>query len=340
MGTYSRTVEARLDDAALALERTRVLSEIRDLRGGRPLLVLAGRAGAGEVGALGDPDLLLVEDRLDELEGAGLDLLLEVPGGAPAAAERILRVLRGRVREFSVLVPGRVAPAGGLLALGADELLLAGSGGLAPLLADPPDLLRGLAPEALGMGRLVPPDRTPQELAAALTSRERLLSADRTLDAAALGALGLDVVHLGRDEALGRALVTYHALLAVTFERGTAKLVETPEGRVARAAPRRASRSLPVLRLAPRREGGGNGAAAGAGEATASTGNMAIIEVRCNCGTHSKIQANLGISVGLQDGHWAFPADDQFYCPDCMSRSDLSSVRRQIEEQTQKKVVG
>ena len=66
---------------------------------------------------------------------------------------------------------------------------------------------------------------------------------------------------------------------------------------------------------------------------------MYVADVRCECGTTSKVQANLGAPSPLQEGCWAYPADDLFHCPECMRKADLKPARRQVEEQTGKAIL-
>jgi ClpP class serine protease len=67
---------------------------------------------------------------------------------------------------------------------------------------------------------------------------------------------------------------------------------------------------------------------------------VAIIEATCGqCGTISRVQANLGKKRPLQAGCIPFPANNRLACPRCSAELDLSGPRKGIEAQLKKPVV-
>jgi hypothetical protein len=116
---------------------------------------------------------------------------------------------------------------------------------------------------------------------------------------------------------LADAVRRYYALLQMTFATNIYKVFETPDSQIYRFI-------APVV-PAPAEQ----------------PGNVAVIDVRCpRCRAASKVQANLGQQHPLQEGCVPFPKDNQFNCPGCGAPIDLSQVRRQLEMQTKKPVVG
>ena len=76
------------------------------------------------------------------------------------------------------------------------------------------------------------------------------------------------------------------------------------------------------------------------GPLSKQTPDLARIDFECpKCKTVSKIQANFKKGAPIQKNSTPFPKDNVFICPSCNDRIDLSTLRRQIESQSKKKIV-
>jgi len=121
-----------------------------------------------------------------------------------------------------------------------------------------------------------------------------------------------------KDAALAEAIQRYYTLLQLTFATNIYKVYETSTSQVYRFA----SPMLP-------------------GPPPGQSPDVAVVEVMCNnCRTRSTVQANLDKKQPLRPGCVAFPADNRLKCAGCGTEIDLSDLRRQIELQTKKKVMG
>src|SRR6185369_8910169 len=156
MGIYSEYLDKGLggDIEALNKERKVQLERISRRRG-RDVLVFAAdlKPVINQERALlrhvTQADILPITDQLSNLGGSGLDLILETAGGFAEIAEQLLRILRSKYSDFSVIVAGADKGAGSILAMGADEILMEPfSSALGPIDAQ----LRGLSVEALLTG--------------------------------------------------------------------------------------------------------------------------------------------------------------------------------------------
>lgn len=355
MGVYREYMEAGMGPAEMAAERVRQLARLRAARG-RPVVILAASLLGGQGTGLGPDDSMALEDLTADLEADALDVVLQVSGGPLESAEELLHVLRSRCQRFAVLVPRQLRNPGSLLAFAADELVLRPlaqvqlpvpqvlTGGrvvpadllAAEAAADPLD--RAMAQGALALVRAWirewavelrgMPEAEARLLAEAVTDCRRHGLATRSLRAAQLRELGMPVRLSREDPEVDDALTRLDALLQLGL--GAGKLVETEAGRILRGPaerPRVAPQVTPQPPVAPAPTG------------SPPVPRVAVFDVHCECGTVSKVQANLGVASPLQDGHWAFPPDDLFHCPDCMRRKDLGPVRRQVEEQTGQRIL-
>ncbi len=263
---------------------------------------------------------------------------------------------------------GRIVPAHALLSgiarvrsgeLPAFDAMFRGLSPADPVMAEGVTrLCRDLAGHFLRTGLLTgaDPDRA-LTVAAALSDPELHVSPARLLGPARLAELGVPVRTI--PGTLSDMLLRWSALARQAVQGTAMRLVETPEGTLTRRGPGAPQPAGPRAGNAPgpatgggqtaKAQGGGAAQAAAAQapkpkgtarEAGPRTSDVAVIEVKCGCGAISKIQANLASGVGLQEGHWAFPPDDQFHCPECMSKTDLAGVRQQIESQAGRKIIG
>lgn len=135
MAIYSEYLDRSLnqDFKELTRERKRQLKRIADLRG-RDVLVYAADLNKGRAQISIDyPDLLPIQDQLENLRGNALDLVLETPGGSGEVAEDIVRLLRDKFDDLGVIVPGWAKSAGTLIAMAGDEILMGPVSALGPI---------------------------------------------------------------------------------------------------------------------------------------------------------------------------------------------------------------
>lgn len=334
-------------------------SALAEARPGRVLLVLAGSLTGPPAGAAPqEVDLVALDHICDELGGAPVDLVLQSAGASFEVAEEVLTRLHRWASHLAVLVPRRVRGGLSLLACLADELVLGPRGAIHPPLPSlpvagrvhPADLaLLETARDPSGAARArAALDHVRGQLVAGLVARRGLAASDaeqvalkltstpvlglpgRALHGRDLGTLGVEL--LAPPPALDHALRLVDTALYRCLPPG-GHWTLGPAGGFLRPAPGTRPAPHPVPEKPEQ-------AAPGAGvPELPEVASVAVFEVRCECGTVSKIQANLETSSPLQDGHWAFPPDGVFLCPECMDRKDLRPLRRQLEEKTHRKVV-
>lgn len=68
-----------------------------------------------------------------QVKNENLDLILHSPGGDPAAAEQMLEYLRTRFKHIRAIVPLQAKSAATMIALGCDEIVMAGHSELGPI---------------------------------------------------------------------------------------------------------------------------------------------------------------------------------------------------------------
>jgi hypothetical protein len=134
MGAYSEYLDQSMGFDELTAERKKQLGRIRDLRGGRDILVYAA-----DLRKLGAPiaivreDLLPIQDQLANLSGDCLDFVIETPGGLGEVAEDIVHLIRGRYERVAVIVPGVAKSAGTIMTMAGDEILMEPASALGPI---------------------------------------------------------------------------------------------------------------------------------------------------------------------------------------------------------------
>jgi ATP-dependent protease ClpP protease subunit len=102
-------------------------------RTGRRLAVYSANIGHGEAGISAE-DIAPFQDILSDCEGdCDLDLLLQSPGGDIDSAEKLVYMIRERVRSLRILVVERAKSAATLIALAADEILMSSTSELGPI---------------------------------------------------------------------------------------------------------------------------------------------------------------------------------------------------------------
>jgi len=129
----------------------------------------------------------------------------------------------------------------------------------------------------------------------------------------------LKVTDFSKNAELCDAIRRYYTLLKMSFDTTNIfKIYETPNSQIYRFA---TPQVVPLPQQMP-------------------TGDVALVNFECpNCKTKTEIQANLGKGKPVEQGAIPFPRDNAFVCPACTARIDLSTLRRQIESQTKKRIV-
>ena len=79
------------------------------------------------------PDLLPVQDQLENLSGEAIDIILETPGGIGEVVEDIVRLIRARYEKVGMIIPGYAKSAGTILAMAGDEILMGEGSALGPI---------------------------------------------------------------------------------------------------------------------------------------------------------------------------------------------------------------
>lgn len=133
MGIYSEYLSQQLDFDQLTQERKSVLAEISKLRN-RDVLVYVANINENRAPVSIDyTDILPISDQLSNLKGQSLDLILETPGGSGEAAEDIVKLMRSKYKDVSVIVPGWAKSAGTIIAMSANEILMDDISSLGPI---------------------------------------------------------------------------------------------------------------------------------------------------------------------------------------------------------------
>lgn len=134
MGVYSDYLEQKMDFNQLTTERKIQLQRISDLRGGRDMLVYAADISHQRAPISIDPsDLLAINDQLSNLTGSELDIILETSGGSGEVDEDIVRLVRDKYDDASVIVPGYAKSAGTIIAMSCNEILMEPVAALGPI---------------------------------------------------------------------------------------------------------------------------------------------------------------------------------------------------------------
>lgn len=116
---------------ALRYRRQELISEIEKLTGNKLICYLGGHSGL-----IGRDDAVFFGDLLHNVPADhSVDLLLQTPGGDIDAAEKLIKMVRNRVRSarLRVIVPDYAKSAGTLIALGADVVMMSDSSELGPI---------------------------------------------------------------------------------------------------------------------------------------------------------------------------------------------------------------
>lgn len=161
------------------------------------------------------------------------------------------------------------------------------------------------------------------QIAAELCNHRKWLTHGRSIKLEDLRQMRLQITDYSGNPELADAIRRYHVLLQITFSSNIYKLFETPQSQIFRMM----SVSVP-----PPPAGGAPGL---------DSPEQARIEFECpHCHTKATLQANLGVKQPIEAGLYPFPADNRFRCPKCQREHDLSEIKRNIEAQARRPVVG
>jgi len=133
MGVYTEYLDKNLKFEDLTAERKKQLKRMSVLRK-RDLLVYAADLNKGKAPtSINYSDLLPVNDQLNNLSGTALDLILESPGGYGEVAEDIVKLLRGKYNDITVIIPGYAKSAATIMAMAADDIMMGPASALGPI---------------------------------------------------------------------------------------------------------------------------------------------------------------------------------------------------------------
>jgi hypothetical protein len=116
----------------LRLETMRRIERITN----RPLLCYVtqtSNVSPGVPSSIDHSDLTGFSDLVQSVDGDAADLVIISNGGSPEAAERIVRLLRGRFASIRLVVPANAYSAATLIGFSADEILMTSAGTLGPI---------------------------------------------------------------------------------------------------------------------------------------------------------------------------------------------------------------
>lgn len=113
--------------------RQRIIKEIQDLTG-RKLIAYVAALDAPFANVIDHNDIPVIHDFLHYLDyPKRLDILLHSPGGTAEATEKIVYMLRDKVKSLRVIIPETAKSAATLLSLASDEILISYMGELGPI---------------------------------------------------------------------------------------------------------------------------------------------------------------------------------------------------------------
>ena len=126
----SEYIQSLPQPANLWALRERTMKEI-EAKTGRPLISYVSNTAAQA--PIDDADLAGFSDLVRSTDGENLDVFLTSNGGAPEAAERIVRLLRARFRNIRFIVAGNAFSAATMICFSGDCILMSLEGTLGPI---------------------------------------------------------------------------------------------------------------------------------------------------------------------------------------------------------------
>lgn len=127
-----KAFQGRSDQPYFHQKRLELIKEIENLTG-RPLIIYAAKLTAPKGNQIVLDDLIGFVDLVEKIKDDNLDVLIESPGGAIDAAERIVYFLRQKFRNVRFIVPGSAYSAATMICLSGNEILMDGKSSLGPI---------------------------------------------------------------------------------------------------------------------------------------------------------------------------------------------------------------
>ena len=133
MGIYSEYLDKHLNFPELTKERKAQLNRISEIRNNRAIFVFASALTKRAATSIDYDDLLPISDQLSNLKGEKIDVILETPGGYAEIAEDIVKLIRNKFSEVTMIIPGYAKSAGTIMAMAGDEILMEPASALGPI---------------------------------------------------------------------------------------------------------------------------------------------------------------------------------------------------------------
>ena len=133
MGIYSEYLDSSFDWPTLQEERKKQLLRISQLRGGRAIITFASAMTKQADISIDYNDRVPIKDQISNLEGDKIDIILETPGGYAEIVEDIIKHIRNRFSEVTMIVPGYAKSAGTIMVMAGDEILMEPASALGPI---------------------------------------------------------------------------------------------------------------------------------------------------------------------------------------------------------------
>lgn len=134
MGIYSEYLDKSFDWASLEKERKKQLSRISKFRGGKAVFTFASAITKSKAPISIDyDDRVPILDQISNLKGDGIDVILETPGGYAEIVEDIVKHIRNKFSQVTMIVPGYAKSAGTIMVMAGDEILMEPASALGPI---------------------------------------------------------------------------------------------------------------------------------------------------------------------------------------------------------------
>ncbi|NLI62903.1 MAG: Clp protease ClpP, partial [Methanosarcinaceae archaeon] len=155
------------------------------------------------------------------------------------------------------------------------------------------------------------------EIAKTLCDHSKWLTHSRSIKIGDLKEMGMEITNYNENPELDDAITRYYNLLRMSFDGPVYKICETKTSQIYRIMPPSQGQKIEKQDKIPKN---------------------AIIDFDCpNCKNKFKIQANFERGQVYEKGNLPYPVNDNmFTCPACRKKTNLLSIRKQIEQQTKR----
>ena len=133
MGIYSEYLDSSFDWPTLQEQRKKQLSRISQLREGRAILTFASAMTKQADISIDYNDRVPIIDQISNLKGDKIDIILETPGGYAEIVQDIIKHIRNRFSEVTMIVPSHAKSAGTIMVMAGDEILMGPASALGPI---------------------------------------------------------------------------------------------------------------------------------------------------------------------------------------------------------------